>query len=76
MKRIRELEDKIECSKKENDPEDHKMYAKSWERKISQLQKKIKAIRQEKGRNACVKFAYTHFKYPCSIVGDEFYKNP
>ncbi len=70
------LEEKIEKSKKENDPEDHKTFEKAWNRKIGILQQKIKALRQEKGRNACVKFSYTHFGNPFSIEGNEFDKDP
>lgn len=73
---IMALEAKIDESKKNNDPEEHQVFAKSWNRKISQLQSKIKALRQEKGRNACVKFAYTHFRNPFSIEGGEFDKDP
>lgn len=70
------LEEKIEESKKKNDAEDHKVYAKAWESKIRTLQTKIKALRQEKGRNACFKFAYTHFQNPFAIEGNEFDKDP
>ncbi len=70
------LEEKISASKQENDEEDHKVYARGWNRKIDNLQKKIKALRQEKGRNACVKFAYTHFNNPFAIEGNEFDKDP
>lgn len=75
-KEIQDLEAKIDTSKKENDPEDHKIFAKSWERKISLLQANIKALRQEKGRNACVKFSHTHYQNPFSIEGNEFDKDP
>jgi putative DNA primase/helicase len=75
-KEIEALEEKIDVSKKNNDPEDHKEFAKSWNRKISLIQGKIRALRQDKGRNACVKFSYTHFENPFSIEGSEFDKNP
>lgn len=70
------LEENIEQSKKDNDPEAHKNFEKAWNRKIDLLQKKIKALRQEKGRNACVKFSYTHFGNPFAIEGNEFDKDP
>lgn len=73
---ILSLEQKKEESKKTADPEDHKLYVKSWDRKISMLQAKIKALRQEKGRNACIHFSYTHFENPFSIEGNEFDKDP
>lgn len=72
---ILELEEKIEQSKQDNDEEDHKVYAKAWNRKIELLKKKISALRQERGRNACIKFAHTHFGNPFAITGDEFDKN-
>lgn len=70
------LEEKIEQSKAENDDEDHKVFARAWNKKIDLLQKKIKALRQERGRNACIKFAHTHFGNPFAIEGNEFDKNP
>lgn len=70
------LEEKIETSKQDNDPEDHKIFARSWNKKIDLLEKKIRALRQEKGRNACVKFAHTHFKNPFAIEGNEFDQDP
>ncbi|WP_310601458.1 phage/plasmid primase, P4 family [Desulfobulbus sp.] len=73
---IVDLEGKINKSKQENDEEDHKIYTKGWNRKIELLQKKIKALRQEKGRNACVKFARTYFGNPFAIEGNEFDKDP
>lgn len=73
---ILELEERIDKSKQENDEEDHKVYSQGWNRKIALLQKKIKALRQEKGRNACVKFSHTHFCNPFAIEGTEFDKDP
>jgi putative DNA primase/helicase len=73
---IVDLEEKISRSKKENDDEDHKAYARGWNRKIDLLQKKIRALRQEKGRNACIKFAHTYFGNPFAIEGTEFDKDP
>lgn len=70
------LEEKIDKSKKENDSEDHDTYARAWNRKIKSLQTKIKSLQNDKGRNACVKFAYTHFNNPFAIEGDEFDKDP
>lgn len=73
---IVELEKKIDESKKKNDPEDHKTLAKVWNKKIESLQYKIKALRQEKGRNSAIKFSHTFFENPFSIEGTEFDKNP
>lgn len=73
---IRAYEEKIETSKRENDEEDHKMYARGWNRKIELLTRQIKGLRQEKGRNACIKFAHTYFGNPFAIEGTEFDKNP
>lgn len=70
------LEEQIERSKRENDEEDHKTYSKAWNRKIELLQKKIRALRQEKGRNACIKFARTFLGNPFAIEGNEFDKDP
>ncbi|SDP29093.1 DNA primase family protein [Desulforhopalus singaporensis] len=76
IQEIEAFEEQIEKSKKENDPDDHKIFSKSWERKISMLQAKIKALRQTKGRNACLEFARTNFDNGITIVGTEFDKNP
>lgn len=73
---ILNLEERISKSKQENDEEDHKEYSRGWNRKIGLLQNKIKALRQEKGRNACVKFSHTHFGNPFAIEGNEFDKDP
>lgn len=73
---IKNLEERISKSKQENDKEDHKMFAKGWERKITLLEAKIKALRQDKGRNACVTFARTYFGNPFAIDGNEFDKDP
>ena len=73
---INSLSDKIEQSKRENDEEDHKTYTKAWNAKIEKLNKKIRALRQEKGRNACIKFARTFLGNPFAIDGNEFDKDP
>jgi putative DNA primase/helicase len=73
---IIEFEKKIDESKKKNDSEDHKTYAKIWNKKIEGLMSKIKALRQEKGRNAAIKFSHTFFENPFAIEGTEFDKNP
>lgn len=73
---IVDLESKIEQSKRENDEEDHKTYSQGWNQKIKLLQGKIKALRQDKGRNACIKFARTYFGNPFAIEGNEFDKDP
>lgn len=70
------FEEKIDKSKKHNDPEDHKDFKKSWDRKIGMLQKNIKELRRPAGRNACIDFARTNFGNPLTIVGDEFDKDP
>ena len=75
-KEIMAIEEKIEKSKNENDPEDHKIFAKSWDGKINLLQKKIKALRQVRGRNACMDFAISHHNDPFTIEGNEFDKDP
>lgn len=75
-KEIDAFEIKIDKSKKENDKDDHDTYSKGWNKRINNLQSKIKALRQDKGRNACVKFSYTHFENPFAIDGSEFDKNP
>lgn len=73
---IQELEEKIDDSKRHNDKDEHEAISKAWKRRIDLLEKKIKALRQEKGRNACVKFAHTHFGNPFAIEGNEFDKDP
>lgn len=70
------FEEKIEKSRKSNDPDDHKIFKKSWERKINALRAKIKQLRQTKGRNACIDFAKKNFGNPLTIVGDEFNQDP
>lgn len=70
------FEKRIDGSKKSNSPDDHKMFAKAWERKISMLQTKIRKLRQPAGRNACVEFARTNYNNPLTIKGDEFDKDP
>ena len=70
------LEERIERSKQENDEEDHKVFARAWTKKIEQLDKKIRALRQDTGRNACIKFACTHLDNPFAIEGTEFDKDP
>lgn len=75
-KEVVELEQKIAQSKIDNDEEDHRTYAKAWQRKIDLLGKKIKDLRKDQGRNACVGFAHTYFGNPFSIEGNEFDKDP
>lgn len=70
------FEKKIEKSRKSNDPEEHKIYKKSYERKINALRAKIKQLRQTKGRNACLDFAKKNLGNPLTIVGDEFDQDP
>lgn len=70
------LEERIAKSKAENDEEDHKVFARAWERKIGLLEKKIAGLRNDKGRNACLRFACTHLDNPFAIEGTEFDKDP
>lgn len=70
------FEEKIEKSRQESDPEDHKISKKSFERRIGQLQGKIKALRKGQGRNACLEFARTNLGNPFTITGEEFDKDP
>ncbi len=70
------LEERIETSKQKNDEEDHKIFAKAWNGKIDKLQKKIKALRQPRGRTACLQFASSHYGNPFAIEGNEFDHNP
>ncbi len=73
---IEAFEKKIDQSKKKNDPEDHKLFKKSWEHKITRLQGKIKALRKGQGRRDCLEFARTNLDNPLTIVGDEFDRDP
>ncbi len=73
---IEAFEKKVAESKKINDPEDHKLFARSWENKIQLLQKKIRALRKVRGRNSCLTFAKTYFGNPFAIEGNEFDKDP
>ena len=75
-KEIIALEQKIEESKKENDEEDHKVFARAWNKKIELLQKKIRSLRNQQGRSSCIQFAHTHFGNPFTIEGNEFDKDP
>lgn len=75
-KEIETFEDKIDKSKKENDPDDHKTYKRAWDRKITKLQNKIKSLRNTRGRNACIEFARTNLNNPLTIIGNEFDRDP
>ncbi len=74
-KEIIDLEKKIEESKKNNDKDTHEFVSKTCNKKIFKLESKIKALRQDKGRNACIKFSHTHYENPFAIDGSEFDKN-
>ena len=49
---------------------------KRFRRKIERLQAKIRALRQTRGRNACLDFAVSFFGTPLTIEGKEFDRNP
>ena len=70
------FEERIEQSKIDNDEEDHKVFARAWEKKIKSLQQKIQTLRTPRGRSACMSFANTHYGNPFSIIGNEFDKDP
>ena len=75
-KEIKSLENDIEESRKNNSKAIHEDLEKALKLRISTLDKKIKALRQEKGRNACIKFSHTYYNNPFAIEGSEFDKNP
>lgn len=44
--------------------------------RISQLVKRIKNLRRDRGRSACLKFAHSNPELPLAISGDEFDQKP
>lgn len=70
------LEQKIEELKSESDEETRKSLTRVFNNKIAKLQNRIKSLRQEKGRNSCLKFAHTNLENPFAIDGGEFDQDP
>lgn len=72
---IEALEEKISAAKTD-DQDEHKRLARVNGKKIEQLRQKIRALRQDRGRNACLNFAVSFFDNPLAIVGTEFDHDP
>lgn len=73
---IAALEKRIAESKRVNDADEHDRIAKPLKRKIDRIAAKIRALRQTKGRNACLDFAVSFHNNPLAIEGTEFDHDP